>query len=153
MLMLALQASPYGVAPWGKRRFMIRCVASGSMLMFRPVGLIRNGSFTMANTACTPTRRFRRQYLDHRVQELTLPLTATVGRGHVLQVYKLLTGNRWPQCGDREQPFPRKPTRGKRPDTPPAIPPRPQSTATQQPRKQRQMVVVLIPHKAVKCDR
>ncbi len=153
MLMPALQTSLYGVAPWGKRRFMIRCVVSGSTPMFRPVRLIRNGPLTTANTACTPTRRFRRQYLDHRVQELTLSRAATVGRGHILQVCQLPTGNRRPPCGDRERSFPRKPTRGERPDTPPAIPRRPQPTAPQEPRTQRQMIVAVIPHKEVECDR
>jgi hypothetical protein len=126
---------------------MIRCVASGSTLMFRPVGLIRNRSLTTANTACGPTRRFRRQCLDHRVQELALPLTATVGRGHILRVCQLPVSNRRSRCGDRERSFLRKPTRGKRPDTPPAIPRRRQPTATQQLRARRQMIVVLTRHK------
>jgi hypothetical protein len=145
--MPAPQTSPYGVAPWGKRRFMIRYVASESTLMFRPVGLIRKGPLTTANTACAPTRRFRQQRLDLRVQELTLSRATTVGCGHTLRVCQLPRGNRRPQCGDRERSFPRKPTRGKRPDTPPAIPRRPQPTATQQSPGAAQMIMVLTRHK------
>ena len=132
---------------------MIRCVASESTLMFRPVGLIRNGPLTTANTACAPTRRFRRQCLDHRVQELTLPRAATVGRGQTLQVCQLPTDNRRPQCGDHERPFPQKPHTRQASRHPASNPRRPQPTATQQPRAQRQMIVVLTRHKEVESDR
>ena len=109
---------PLRCRPWGKRRFMIRCVVSGSTLMFRPVGRTRNGPVSTANTACALTRWFRRRCSGHRVQEMALPRTTTVGRGHTLRVGQQPTGNQRAGCGDREQPFPRKPTRGKRRDTP-----------------------------------
>jgi len=131
MLMPIPLTSPYGVASWGKRRFMIRCVAGGSTLMFRPVGRTRNGPVTTANIACALTRRFRRWCSGHRVQEMALPRTTIVGRGHTLRVGQQSTGNKRARCGDRERSFPRKPTRGKHPDTPavPGVRSRPQPSS------------------------
>jgi hypothetical protein len=74
MLILPLQTRLYGVASWvGERRFMIRCVVSGSTLMFRQARLLRSESTTTADTVCAPTRRFRRRCSGHRGQELTKP--------------------------------------------------------------------------------
>jgi hypothetical protein len=153
MLMSPPRACSYGVIPWGKRQFMIRCVASGSTLMFRPVGLTRNGPMTTANTACFPTHRFRRRCSRYRVPEMTLPRTTTVGCGHILRVCQQPTGNGRPRCGDREQPFPQKPTRGKRRDTPPAVPRRPEPAATPRIGTRRQVTAVLTPRREVECDR
>jgi hypothetical protein len=131
------QTSPYGVAPWGRHQFMTRCVASESTLMFHPAGLTHNEPTTTANTACA---RFRRRYSGHPVQQLTLPPTPTVGRGHILRVCQQPTDNRRPPCGDRKRPFPQKPTHDNRPDTPPARPRLPPPIATLQPRAPRQMM-------------
>ncbi len=121
--------------------------------MFRPAGLIRNKPMTTANTACSPTRRCRRRCWGHRVRELTLPRTITVGCGHTLRVCQLPTGNGRPRGGDREQPSPQKPTRDKRRDTPPAVPRRPQPAATQRIGARRQVTAVLTPKRDMERDR
>jgi hypothetical protein len=123
--------------PWGKHRFMIRCGASESTLMFQPVRLIHNGPVTTANTACFPTRRLRRRCSGHRVQEMASPRTTTAMPGRTLRVCWQPTGNTRARCGNHKHPFPQKPTRDKHPGTPPAVPRGPQPTATQQSRTQR----------------
>jgi hypothetical protein len=122
------------------------------MLMFRPVGQTRNGQRATANTACPPTRRLRRRCSGHRVQEMTSPRPATVGRRHTLRVCQQPAGNGRPRDGDREQPFLRKRTCDKRPDTLPAVLRRRQPVATQRIEPRWQVTAVLTPKK-VECDR
>jgi hypothetical protein len=82
-----------------------------------------------------------------------LPRTATVERGYTLRVCQQPTGSGRPRCGDRERPFPRKPTRDKRRDMPPAVPRRPQPAATQRIEGRRQVTAVLTPKREVEYDR
>jgi hypothetical protein len=82
-----------------------------------------------------------------------LPRIATVGRGHTLRVCQQSTGNGRPRCGDRERPFPQKPTRDKRPDTPPAVPPASAAGRNPVDRGAVEVAAVLIPNREVECDR
>jgi len=108
---------------------MSSCAVNASMPMCRPAGLTRTGSVTPENTASWPTRRFRRR-AHHQGQQLTPPWTSTSYRGEWVSHLAADTG--LPLCGDRERPFPRKPTPGKRPDMPPAARRRLQPTTTRQ---------------------
>ena len=95
MLMLPAVAGPYSVAPWARRRFTTSCVVSRPLPMPRLPGPTRTGPVIAGKTACSPTGRMGWRRFT------------TISDAHTRQMPS--SGGPW--RGDREQSFPRQPTR------------------------------------------